>query len=68
MFWRTPVDTAMDVVTPATTCCDNCGQQMLLEVAFVVAKKNGTHQDLVFHFCNETCANDFYLERLRKGM
>lgn len=54
---------------PPPTYCDNCGNQLPLADAFVVTKQQGYFDDvLVYHFCDELCANHFYLERLRAGL
>lgn len=49
------------------TCpCDHCGQYMPVMLAMIVEKiTNRKHIKL--HFCSETCANEYYLNKLREG-
>lgn len=48
------------------TQCAECDRVILMEDALIVVKKtNG--EDLIEHFCCEACANEFYLERLRRA-
>ena len=52
------------------TTCDNPGCQrgpFPLSQVLPISKHTG-HASKQFHFCGETCANEFYLERLRSGM
>lgn len=53
------------------TTCDNQERCLRgpfpLREASVVNKHTGQGEQ-VFHFCSETCANDFYLDRLRTGL
>ncbi len=47
------------------TTCAQCKQSVLKDLAVVTVKHlaKGTLQE---HFCSEHCANQWYLERLRK--
>ena len=57
------------------TTCDECGAiipltdeasvEMNRPSALVTVKHTG-EGEIVFHFCDETCGNEFYLERLRR--
>lgn len=46
------------------TQCGHCGKVVLQSEAITVKKhiEKGTIEE---HFCTETCANEWYLERLR---
>ena len=57
------------------TTCDECGairpltDEASLEMGMppaLVTAKHTSEGEMVWHFCGETCANNFYLERLRK--
>lgn len=65
------------VLRPGQTTCDDCGELIPLtnamademgQPAALVTVKHTDGDDIVFHFCDETCANNHYLERLREGM
>ena len=48
------------------THCDNCQSEILKADAHVVTKY--VHAGAVsFHFCGETCACDYYIEKLRES-
>lgn len=49
------------------TSCAQCSQVVPMAFAFITAKHTG-RGTMVEHFCSETCANEFYLERLRGGL
>jgi len=50
---------------PTFKTCDYCGQESFEDVGMFVSKyvRNDT---VNYYFCNEPCANEFYLQRLRK--
>ena len=57
------------------TSCDECGSIIPLtdeasvrmnQPPALVTVKHTSEGELVWHFCTETCANEFYLERLRR--
>jgi len=45
---------------------DYCGKHIWADNAFVT-RKYTDHEPLTLHFCNETEANEYYLDQLRKG-
>lgn len=48
------------------THCDNCNSEIVKEDAHVVTKY--VHAGAVsFHFCGETCACEYYLDKLRES-
>jgi len=50
----------------AKTTCDHCSKQMLECNALQVTKQT-RGAEVTFNFCGETCANEFYLEKLRSS-
>lgn len=48
--------------------CHHCGEIGLTEDMFKVNKYLSRDYTVELWFCNESCANQFYLERLREGL
>ena len=46
--------------------CTNCNELVYLHDAFKVEKILPGGQ-VTFYFCGETCANEYYLDKLREG-
>lgn len=55
-------DLDLDCPVYTRTSCAQCDHVMAQIDAFIVRK----HPDFEEHFCGEDCANDYYLERLRR--
>jgi len=55
----------MTTVHPAHIKCDHCDQIVWFEDSLPVTKHLASGDELTLRFCGESCANDFYMERLR---
>lgn len=47
--------------------CDHCGEVISVHDCIVVTKQLAQGDELTLHFCGESCATEFYLERLRRS-